>query len=507
MPSPVTHAVACGLAAVAVVLGLPRAVVGQLERSGGEFQVNTFTLGNQAQPAAAMAAAGPSVVVWAANAPPRVLGQRYDAAGAPLGGELLVNSFTEGDRTYPAVASAADGAFVVVWSSTHLGEESISARRFDAAGAPQGSEFRVDSAPFDGLQHPPAVAVDADGDFVVVWRRFYESPFISNVFARRYDSGGTPAGAEFRVNEFATSFPGPPSIAMNGGGDFVVAWHNADDYGAVGARLFASGGTPASGDVAIDTSTSTKLGTAAAMQADGSFVVVWNQSNPRRIRGRRYDTTGNAIDAAFEVAPVPAPSFPHLAATAGPDGNFLVAWEQSAPDDGDASGVRAQYFGPAGGALGAPLLVNTFTAGAQEWPSVATDGKRFLVAWQSDGAPPQDGAAAGVFAQMLRVAASPTPTETATVTPTSTPSASPSDSPSPPASPSDPPTAAATATVTPAASQPTAGPNAPVVPAAAPALDGWAWSAVVAALVGIAARAMRRRGRHPPAADRWRLLS
>ena len=73
----------------------------------------------------------------------------------------------------PVVAMDADGDFVVAWflsngaaPSRHL----IRAQRFDRAGQPVGTAFTVN----DALSAPtnitvPAVAMDADGDFVVVW--------------------------------------------------------------------------------------------------------------------------------------------------------------------------------------------------------------------------------------------------------------------------------------------------------------------------------------------------
>ena len=105
-----------------------------------------------------------------------IQGQRYDSAGAPQGGEFQVNSYTTSDQSFPAVASDAAGNFVVVWKSdgsagTDTSACSIQGQRYDSAGAPQGGEFQVNSYT-TGDQRYPAVASDAGGNFVVVWQSY-----------------------------------------------------------------------------------------------------------------------------------------------------------------------------------------------------------------------------------------------------------------------------------------------------------------------------------------------
>jgi hypothetical protein len=63
----------------------------------------------------------------------------------------------------------------------------IYARRFNAAGRALGAEFRVNTTPVPNTT--PAVAMEADGDFVVAWDS--NSPAADGIYARRY--GNTPA--------------------------------------------------------------------------------------------------------------------------------------------------------------------------------------------------------------------------------------------------------------------------------------------------------------------------
>ena len=99
-------------------------------------------------------------------------------AQAPkLGVEIQVNSYTTDRQERASAAMDDDGDFVVVWESLDQdgNVDGVFAQRFDATGARKGIEFQVNayttgSSPTLGIQDQPGVAMDADGDFVVVWR-------------------------------------------------------------------------------------------------------------------------------------------------------------------------------------------------------------------------------------------------------------------------------------------------------------------------------------------------
>jgi len=77
--------------------------------------------------------------------------QRYDSSGAPMGGEFQVNSYTGGNQSGGAVAADTQGSFVVVWSSelsdgTDTDRESIQGQRFSTAFFADGFESGDTSA-------------------------------------------------------------------------------------------------------------------------------------------------------------------------------------------------------------------------------------------------------------------------------------------------------------------------------------------------------------------------
>jgi hypothetical protein len=150
-----------------------------------------------------------------------VFGQRYDADGVPLGGEFQVNTYTTGGQRFGAVAADADGNFVVFWSSARPGGFTVVGQRYDAVGNSVGEEFRASSGPQYGISDP-AVATDADNDFVVVWTDD------TAIFGRRFDAAGTPVGADFHISQESfgnTQYT--PAIAVGQSGEFVVVWTSA----------------------------------------------------------------------------------------------------------------------------------------------------------------------------------------------------------------------------------------------------------------------------------------
>jgi len=104
----------------------------------------------------------------------------------------------------------------------------IFAKRYDADGLAQGAEFRVADVWY------PVVAMDADGDFLVAWsgRDDTVAPYSNGVVARRYDSAGVAQGGEFVANSFTTGTQVFPAVAMDADGDFVVAWQSEGQDGS-----------------------------------------------------------------------------------------------------------------------------------------------------------------------------------------------------------------------------------------------------------------------------------
>jgi hypothetical protein len=233
---------------------------------GPEFQVNTYTTGNQGGYLGtggvdvAADPAGSFVVVWNSEGQDGdytgVFGQRYDGAGMALGLEFQVNTYTTGSQGgYSggdlAVDTDAAGNFVVVWSS-YDGQDGdghgIFGQRYDSAGVAQGAEFQVNTYTTDdqGYLYGGGVSVAADptGNFVVVWQSYADQDGNDwGIFGQRYDNAGVAQGPEFQVNTYTTSSQDAPTVTADGNARFVVVWSSyAQDGDAEGvfAQRFAT---------------------------------------------------------------------------------------------------------------------------------------------------------------------------------------------------------------------------------------------------------------------------
>jgi hypothetical protein len=187
---------------------------------------------------------GDFVVVWqsygsgGSDSDGSIQGQRYNSAGAPQGNEFQANNYTAGWQGNAAVALDNDGDFVVVWTSfgssggdTDSG--SIQGQRYDSAGVPQGSQFQVNQYS-SSFQSFPDVSLDSDGDFVVVWQSYGSrgDNDSTSVQRRAYNSTGVPQGSQFQVNSYTTSDQNDPAVAADSDGDFVVVWQSWGSSGS-----------------------------------------------------------------------------------------------------------------------------------------------------------------------------------------------------------------------------------------------------------------------------------
>ncbi len=381
-------------------------------------------------PAVASDASGGFVVAWAAEYDVAILGRRYDSSGAALGSSFEI-AIRQGydDLRRPDVAMKGDGDFVVVWESytDDPDLEGIFGRRYDEVGTALGAPFQI-AAPPEGTYEEndkPGVASDAAGGFVVVWERSSDQ-LDRVIFARRYDGAGAPLGAEFQVNEgvgYLTYGNPGPAVAMDADGDFVVVWdqeaYEPDPEGIV-ARRFDSAGAALGAEflVASEDESGYVDEPEVATDADGAFVVVWDQFDytPGGIQGiaaRLYDTGGAALGEAFLVAGDPESEYlrqPDVSMDS--EGAFVVVWEQDdfAPDG--FRGVAGRRYDAAGLPDGAAFVVaeEGYDQGylfSPREPAAAAHASGFVVAWESYSYGPER---EGIFARRF---AAPEPGATA----------------------------------------------------------------------------------------------
>lgn len=369
---------------------------------GSEFQVNTTTAGDQFRTSIAADADGDFVVAWqspdgtGSQDGNGIFAQRYNSSGVAQGGEFRVNPTVKGNQQFPSSAMDADGDFVVVY-----GEGDVFGRRYNAAGVAQGSSFRVNSVSKGGGGFfGPDVAMNASGGFVVAWSGsgVQSNSNKSDIFVRRYNASGAPLGAEIPVTNFASGGSLVVDVAADDDGDFVVTWTSANE---VNARRFNSAGVPQGSHFLVNTNTANSQGgPSVALDADGDFIITWytyQDESSVSIGAQRYNSAGVAQGGEFQVNTytTDTQSWPEVAMDAL--GNSVIVWHSYGQEAPGTWGIFAQCYDSTGTAQGSEFHVNTYTTLGQQYPAVAmADTGDFIVNWHSNG---QDGSGWGIYAQ------------------------------------------------------------------------------------------------------------
>lgn len=155
----------------------------------------------------------------------------------PVGPQALANVTLTGNQDEAAVAIDPNGNFLVVWSDEFLdgSASAIVGRRFSArTGQPLSGEILI-NVTTAGDQRNPAVAMADDGRFVVVWESSAIAPVVTaDIYGSLRAANGAAIVAEFQVNTVTTGLQRRPAVAMQPGGAFLVAWQdNAPTPGRV----------------------------------------------------------------------------------------------------------------------------------------------------------------------------------------------------------------------------------------------------------------------------------
>jgi large repetitive protein len=333
-----------------------------------ELQANSTTFGNQGGPTvAATLSDGGFVIVWQSTGQDGsgagLYAQRFSATGTQVGGEFQVNSFTAGDQIQAEVSGLDGGGFVVTWRSAtqDVSGGGIFGKQYDAAGAEVatsqsgispavGNEFIVNTGQSFTQQAPDVTALDGGG-YVVVWESDFTAPDSSSfgVFQRLYDASGTPSGSQTLVNTSTLNQQSAPSVAALVGGGHVVTWMSfgtdGDNWGVYGQRYDAAG-SAAGGEFHVSTATAgAQQNPSVTALDDGGFVVVWDSpdASGSGIYGQVYDANGAPVAGEFRINDNEAGSQILGQVTALAGGGFAVTWDSP---DADGNGIMAKVYQP-----------------------------------------------------------------------------------------------------------------------------------------------------------------
>jgi FG-GAP-like repeat len=286
-----------------------------------------------------------------------IVGQRYDALGNKVGGEVKISQFDSGEQFSPAITALpngnvaiayvdfmssgdqdvyvriyapgggslslvrtdiidlgptvtsnpsitafADSSYVITYTFGTGADTDIVARVVSATGT-VGGQFDIDNQTDN--RNFSEVATLPNGNFVVVYQdETNDSPFDVDIKYAIFSPAGTPVAGPNLVaggNNFA--FESDPDVAALRKGGFVVVWTDPDSSVTdIRASLLNSIGTPIVTNILVNTTTAGEQNEASVVAlADGGFLVTWEDDNANIVRAQRFDAAGNKIGTEFTV--------------------------------------------------------------------------------------------------------------------------------------------------------------------------------------------------------------
>jgi hypothetical protein len=342
-----------------------------------------------------------AVVVWGGVL---ALGLSTAAWAGPTGqgASFRITSCTACIEQAPAVAGSASGAFLTVWKGTSpTNSNGVSGRMVSSTGTPMGTDFLANKDLVED-QYDPAVARDAQGNFIVVWSEVVNGN--SEIMGRRYGPTGAALCTPFKVNQDQAGTPtipadfNPAVAALKDG--FIVTWMNVLPAGngfpggtpQVLARKLGPTGAPVGNQVKISTGLVNGDRPDVCVDTSGKPVVVWTsvdgfplfEANHKGVSLRQLTPAGALVGTAETVVAAPKAGSVHPAVSCGAGSTFVVVWHSDQSPAVDQTDILGQRFSRLGRAVGTPFRINTTTANQDRNPSIAHDAKgNFVVVWQA----------------------------------------------------------------------------------------------------------------------------
>lgn len=357
---------------------------------------NTTTANNQENPDVSTDGVGNYVIVWDSEDETDdefrgIYGQLFNKDSEPIGTQFHINEYTDENQDNPAVSMDIDGDFVVVWESYNQDTyyETVMARRFDKNATPKENEFQVNTH-FQQNQFRPDVATDTEGNFVVTWESDQQDGDGAGIYARLFDLNGAELKAEWQVNSATEGNQRQPSVAMDEKGDFAITWsgnESEDDH--IFVKLFDATGEEKGEEAKVSNLGYRNYAPSVSMDADGDFAIAWESGESKYydIFVRKFDKVGSPINASeVLVNSFQSAHFGPSIAMDG-DGDFVVLWseEDKYSQGPDGSSVYGRRYDKNADPIEAPHIIHKVSSGDQLEPAAAMDRTGDLVySWTSE---------------------------------------------------------------------------------------------------------------------------
>jgi hypothetical protein len=300
----------------------------------------------------------------------------------------------------PQIAVDSNGNIVAVWSQHDGTYNSIFANRYVADAGRWGDAGFVDSNGYVAFY--PQVALDANGNAIVVWEQWVLSDTVYHGFGNRYDADAGVWGSVVRIERM----PGQTQasgmqVAFDTHGDAIAVWYQDDGtrFNVYSNRFSADAGRW--GDAGeIETGTGGVNYPRVAVDSNGNAVAVWMQYDGTysSIYANRFSVATGLWGDAGVIEQNAGNAWYYAFVAVDSSGNAVAVWRQ---DGGTAENIWANRYNVDAGLWGDAGIIQTGGASACT-PNVAASSLGVFSAVWSEGVGCGSGADQGVWANIYR---------------------------------------------------------------------------------------------------------
>ncbi len=306
-----------------------------------------------------------------------------------------INSNSDGDQIQPVVATNDTGRLVYVWeddsddsdgkiTTTSNNAHDIYARvMLPESCAISGNSQIVVNVKTEGHQSEPDVAMDKNGNFVVVWTDDHDNNGSTQIYMRGFNADGSQRFATKTVNTIDTRNQYQPRIAMAADGQFAVSWTDTESSAStpqINVRGFTADGKEAFAQRAIaDEVAGSRIKSDIFMDNSHNIIVVWEDdedgNGSTQVKMRILDASGNNKTKVKTVNSASKGDQNMPSVSGKPDGSeFIVVWQNVATSTNYS--IMGRTFNASGAEINADFtLSNSDVAQKVTDPHVCMNAK------------------------------------------------------------------------------------------------------------------------------------
>lgn len=159
-----------------------------------------------------------------------IWGQIFNSTGNEIGEKFEVSTTTKSNQSNSVITGLKNGDFIICWQEVRRENDKsdIFFQKFNSEGEKIGDEVLIEpnmDGWGEGSQESPAIASFADGGFIICWKRIVISHVeLNGVFAQSFNYDCLKRGNELRVQSLTDLDLGSPGIAIYQNDFFVIGW-------------------------------------------------------------------------------------------------------------------------------------------------------------------------------------------------------------------------------------------------------------------------------------------